>query len=90
MDAYKQARAALADKERRAAAIAEVGRMIDTAYADENYGLLTAARDDEALPDALRGRASSYLFSLDHRPAGPEHRAFLRIHGVRSIDDIED
>ena len=63
---------------------------LDVAYEQGDYSLLTAASRDAAMPESVRSRACSHLFSLDHKPAGDDHRKFLRQHGIRSIDDIDD
>jgi hypothetical protein len=74
----------------RPSVIAHIEERMRASYEEGSYAFLNLIECDDAMPSDLRRTASSHVFSLDHRPAGPDHRAFIRIHGAQSIDDIED
>jgi hypothetical protein len=54
--------------------------------ADDAFAFLLDVKSDQALPQALRDDA---VWCLDHQPAGPDHREFLRRFGKQSIDDFD-
>ena len=90
LDAARAVFATPAYEHLRDAVSRRIEERLEASYRAGDYSFLESVQRESAMPESLRSRASSHVFSLDHRPAGSEHRAFLRIHGIKSIDDIDD